>query len=83
MIAEALEIDGAKKIPPVEAMKACVKYIRDLCRKVGIPSGFSEFKVKKENFSALADLALADTCMPANPIRPTKNDIISVYEKAY
>ncbi|HNX64536.1 MAG TPA: iron-containing alcohol dehydrogenase [Oscillospiraceae bacterium] len=83
LIAEALEIDGTKKMQPVEAMKACVQYIRDLCRNVGIPSGFSEFKVKKEDFSALADLALADTCMPANPIRPTKNDIISVYEKAY
>lgn len=82
-IALALEIDGAKSMSAAEAMRACVAYIRNLCKQVGIPSGFAQYKVKKEDFPALAKLALADTCMPANPIWPTAEDIIAVYEKAY
>jgi alcohol dehydrogenase len=83
LIAKALEIAGAEKMSGTDAVKQSTAYIRNLCREVGIPSGFSQYKVKKEDFSALADLALVDTCMPANPVKPTKEDIIAVYEKAY
>jgi alcohol dehydrogenase len=83
LIAKALEITGAEKMSGADAVKQSTAYIRNLCREVGIPSGFSQYKVKKEDFPALADLALVDTCMPANPIKPTKEDIIAVYEKAY
>lgn len=83
LIAKALEIAGAETMSRTDAVKQSTAYIRNLCREVGIPSGFSQYKVKKEDFPALADLALADTCMPANPIKPTKEDIIAIYEKAY
>lgn len=83
LIAKALEIAGAETMSGADAVKQSTAYIRNLCREVGIPSGFSQYKVKKEDFPALADLALADTCMPANPIKPTKEDIIAIYEKAY
>ena len=83
LIAEALEIENAKSMSGSDAVKASVDYICKLCELVGIPKSFSSFKVKKEDFGALADLALADTCMPSNPIQPTKQEIMTVYEQAY
>ena len=81
LIAQALEIVGAKKISDAECVGASIEYIEKLCETVGIPNNFSKFKVKKKDFEALADLALLDTCMPGNPIQPTKQEIIEIYEK--
>lgn len=82
LIAEALEIKGSKEMTPEKAARACIEYIRNLCRTVEIPASFKDFKVKKEDFPALADLSLADTCMPANPVQPTKEEIITIFNLA-
>lgn len=83
LIAEALGIQRAKTMSPSEAVKASVAYISRLCRTVGIPNSFSAFKVNADDIDALADLALLDTCMPSNPIQPTKQEIMNVYKKAF
>lgn len=79
LIAEALDIPGNQQMSPEKATEASIQYIRNLCRQVEIPNSFKEFKVKKEDFAALADLSLADTCMPANPVQPTKEEVIAIY----
>lgn len=82
LIADALEIPGSKEMSLEEATRASVEYIRNLCHEVEIPKSFQEFKVRKEDFSALAELSLVDTCMPANPVQPTKEEIIAIYNLA-
>ncbi len=82
LIAEALGINGAKEMSPEAAVEASVAYIRNLCNEVGIPKSFKELNVKPEDFPKLADLALADSCMPSNPIQPTKLEVIEIYTKA-
>ncbi len=82
LIAEALELPGSGEMSPEAATKACVEYIRKLCRQVEIPESFQEFNIRKEDFNALAQLSLADTCMPANPVQPTKDEIIEIYTLA-
>lgn len=37
----------------------------------------------KENLENLADTALKDRCMPANPRTPTKEDLIGIYRKSF
>lgn len=82
LIAEALGIPGNQQMSPERATKACIDAIQNLCRQVEIPKSFKEFHVKKEDFAALANLALADTCMPANPIQPTREEVIAIYQLA-
>lgn len=82
LIAEALELPGNREMSPVAATKACVEYIRQLSRQVEIPESFQEFNIRKEDFDSLAQLSLADTCMPANPVQPTKDEIIALYTLA-
>ena len=82
-VAAALGIKGADWFVPYRATLETVKYIRNLSASVGIPSRLSEVGVCEKDFEALAELALNDTCMPTNPRRPTKQDVVQVYKKAY
>ncbi len=79
LIADALEIPGSKEMSLDVVAKACVKYIRDLCRQIEIPDSFRGFDIRKEDFSALADLSLMDTCMPSNPIQPSKEEVMAIF----
>lgn len=82
-IAEALELPRAASMNGEEAVKACVKTIRELSQKVGIPKKLSELKVKPEDFEALASLAVVDACADANPVKVDKQTIVSVYRSAF
>jgi alcohol dehydrogenase len=82
LIADALEIQGSREMTPQVATTACIEYIKNLCRQVEIPKSFKEFNVKKEDFNALADLSMVDTCMPSNPVQPTKEEVVTIYNLA-
>ncbi|MDK2935822.1 MAG: alcohol dehydrogenase [Eubacteriaceae bacterium] len=60
-----------------------IEAIKTLSQDVGIPSGLEEIGVKKEDFSELADLALADICTGGNPKCPSKDDVIAIYAAAF
>ncbi|WKY44720.1 lactaldehyde reductase [Eubacteriaceae bacterium ES2] len=60
-----------------------IEAIKTLSKDVGIPSGLEEIGVKKEDFSELADLALADICTGGNPKCPSKDDVIAIYAAAF
>ncbi len=61
-----------------------VAALSSLSAGVGIAQTLKELKgVNPVDFSALADLALHDSCMATNPVQPEKKDVIMVYQMAY
>ena len=79
-IADAL---GIQRRGNTDAVKAVVEAIRKLSREIGIPGSLTELKkVREADFEALAKLAAADTCMGANIVKPSLQDIIAVYHSA-
>jgi alcohol dehydrogenase len=63
---------------------AVVAALSQMSAKVGIAKTLKELKgVNVQDFGALADLALHDSCMATNPVTPSKEDVIKVYKMAY
>ena len=73
-ISRLSDADGAQK---------AIDLIRKLSKDVGIPESLEELKVKKEDFSILAENALKDVCGFTNPVQATKEEIIEIFAKAY
>ncbi|MGV8906995.1 MAG: iron-containing alcohol dehydrogenase [Acetobacterium sp.] len=81
-VAEAMNVDVAHKNKE-EINKLAIEAIKTLSKDVGIPSGLKEIGVKEDDFSELADMALADICTGGNPKCPTKDDVIAIYKAAF
>lgn len=64
------------------AADAAIAAIRELSKKVEIPSGFKQLGAKEEDLPRLADAALLDVCGLFNPRPATKEDIINIYRNA-
>lgn len=61
-----------------------VAALRTLSAGVGIAGTLKELNgVNSVDFPELAELALHDSCMATNPIQPTKEDVVMVYQMAY
>lgn len=61
-----------------------VAALRTLSAGVGIVGTLKELNgVNSADFPELAELALHDSCMATNPIQPTKEDVVMVYQMAY
>lgn len=58
-----------------------VEAMKDLAKKVGIPSTLGELGVNDVDFNLLADNAMKDICAPGNPVEFTKEQIIELYKK--
>ncbi len=82
-VAEGLKLPGASAMTGEQAVKETVACIRRLSREVGITQSLKELKVNPEDFKALAEIALKDTCMEDNPFKPTLGQVIEVYRNAY
>lgn len=82
-IAKALEITGSERMSYAQVSKACVEYIKDLSKKVGITQSLKDLKVQEKDFEALTKLALNDICMQSNPVMPTLQQVIDTYKAAY
>lgn len=77
------EIAGALGLSET-APQAVISHIREFSAAIGIAGTLSELKgVDPEDFPALADLALNDSCMTTNPVMPSKEQVISVYQNAF
>ncbi len=59
-----------------------IHWLRELNKKLGIPSGLASQNITKEQLSRLVDLAVKDPCHPSNPRPVTKADFAAIYEKA-
>jgi len=82
-IAKAMGVNGTENMTTEEARKAAVDAVRQLAIDVGIPQKLTEIGAKKEDITALSELAMADACTPGNPKDPTIEDIKAIYEKAF
>ena len=61
-----------------------VAALRTLSAGVGIAGTLKKLNgVNSADFPELAELALHDSCMDTNPIQPTKEDVVMVYQMAY
>ena len=58
-----------------------VKAMKELAKKVGIPTTLGELGVNEVNFELLAENTMKDICAPGNPVEFTKEQIIGLYKK--
>lgn len=59
---------------------AAIKKLADI---VGIPKSLRELGVKEEDFGELADNAMKDVCGLTNPVQPTRDEVIAIFQAAY
>ena len=79
-IARAMGVKGVDEMSAEQYRKAAVDAVAKLGADVGIPADLKAI-VKREDLDFLAQSAMDDACRPGNPRIPTKEDIMSLYEK--
>ena len=61
--------------------------VRDLNASLGIPARVRELKVDeaeyRRNLDAMAANALEDICTQSNPRMPSRDDIVSLFERVW
>lgn len=63
--------------------ESVVRYLFDLNERIGIPKQLREIGVEEKHLEPLADLAIADFAHPNNPKPVTRQDFLSLYQKAW
>lgn len=81
-IATAMGVDVAG-MSDEDAANAAVKAVKDLAISINIPQQLSTLGVKQEDLESLALSAFNDVCTPGNPRETTKEEILSIYQKAF
>lgn len=77
------KIAGAMGLAKNDAA-AVIGKICGISSTIGIAAALKELKgVSPEDFAALAELALKDGCMATNPVRPSLDQVIRVYQAAF
>ncbi len=66
-----------------EGAKRCIEAIVALAEQVGIPSGLAGLGVKEEDFDTLASNAMKDACGLTNPIQPSHEEVVAIFQAAY
>ena len=56
--------------------------LKDMNENISIPSKLSDLGVRSEHIDPLADLAMADFCLPSNPKPASLDDLKNIYRKA-
>ena len=59
-----------------------VDLLEELNEQLGIPASLSEVGVTADKFDAMADDAMKSGNIAVNPRSTTKQDVLSLYEKA-
>jgi alcohol dehydrogenase class IV len=59
--------------------------IEKLERNLGVEKSVSSLKIEQDKFKTtmeqMAETALLDRCTPTNPRKPSKEDLIGIYQK--
>ncbi len=79
---------GVQNFNTVTTIRALVAWVQFMLREMDIPLSISQTGkcTRGEYFQAIPDMAeaaLADACTPTNPRKPTKDDIMEIYEKLW
>ena len=75
-----LEIDNLSN---EEVANNIVNAIKDMNKKLGIPSNLKELNVSLKDIDWLADAAYNDICLGGNPKEASVEDIKKIYERIY
>ncbi|WP_172571811.1 lactaldehyde reductase [Vibrio vulnificus] len=62
-----------------EAADLAVNLMRNLSKRVNIPSGFSLLGISRADYELWIEKALADPCLGGNPRQPTASEVESLY----
>ncbi len=81
-IAGALGVDTSTAATVKDAAMMAVEKVRKLSKEVGIPP-LRDSAFRPEDVEKLAEQAMNDACTGANPKPVTKEDLITIYMKAY
>ena len=82
-IAMSLYLADADSLSVDETIKQSVQAIKRLLTQTGIHQTLKMLQVDPAQFETMAEMALLDSCMTANPCTPTKEDIINIFKQAY
>lgn len=70
-----------------EGLVSYIDAVKKLKNQLAIESGFADLGIEEEVYKAaidkMAEAAMMDRCTPANPIKPTKEELIRIYKKVY
>lgn len=70
-----------------EGLVSYIDAVRKLKEQLAIESGFASLGVDEEVYQTaienMAEAAMLDRCTPANPIKPTKEELIKIYRTVY
>ncbi|WP_205242150.1 1-propanol dehydrogenase PduQ [Enterococcus gilvus] len=70
-----------------EGLVSYIDAVKKLKNQLAIESGFADLGIEEEVYKAaidkMAEAAMMDRCTPANPIKPTKEELIMIYKKVY
>ncbi len=80
-IAQAMGVDTRGMSDEAASLEA-INAIRVLSHRVGIPAGFSQLGISKEDIEGWLDKALADPCAPCNPRTASRDDVRELYLEA-
>jgi len=84
VLADALGVRSTQFGSHSQLVRQSVELIRNMSSSLGIPVKLGLLKkVNPTDFSQLADLAMKDTCMLDNPVKPSKEDVVCVYQQAF
>lgn len=65
-----------------DVINTFVWMISELSKSVGVTQKITDYGVKEEDLSMLADKAMEDPCKPGNPREVTKQDFIDLFRQA-
>lgn len=80
-IAQAMGVDTRGMSDEAASLEA-INAIRVLSHRVGIPAGFNQLGISKEDIEGWLDKALADPCAPCNPRTASRDDVRELYLEA-
>ncbi|MBO0411618.1 iron-containing alcohol dehydrogenase [Enterococcus hulanensis] len=70
-----------------EGLVSYIDAVKKLKKQLNIESGFAELGIEEEVYQTaiekMVEAAMLDRCTPANPIKPTKEELTMIYKKAY
>lgn len=70
-----------------EGVVSLIGAVNELKKKLDIENNIRALGIEEKEFTAaldaMAQSALADRCTPSNPRKPTKEDIVQIYQRCY
>lgn len=82
-VAKALKLPEAAGMTGEQAVSQSAAFIRQLSKELGLAQSLKELQVDPGDFKALTETAMQDSCMEDNPFKPTEEQVMEVFKRAY